>query len=45
VKSYDFKAGQMQKDDELVVIGEKEWGRSPKQILKYLALRYGGFLL
>jgi hypothetical protein len=45
VKSYDFKTGRMQNDDELVVIGEKEWGRNPKAILKYLVLRYGGAFL
>ena len=45
VKSYDFKTGRMQNDDELVVLGEKEWGSNPKAILKYLVLRYAGFLL
>jgi hypothetical protein len=45
VKSFDFKTGRFQKDDELVVMGEKEWGRNPKMILKYLALRYGAFFL
>jgi hypothetical protein len=45
VKSYDLKTGRMQKDDELVVLGEKEWGSNPKAILKYLVLRYGSFLL
>jgi len=45
VTSYDFKTGRMQNDDELVVIGEREWGRNPKAILKYLVLRYGSFLL
>ena len=38
-------AGRMQRDDELVVIGEKEWGTNPKAILKYLVLRYGAFLI
>jgi len=45
LKSYDFKTGRMQSDDELVVIGEKEWGRNPKAILKYLVLLYGGAFL
>jgi hypothetical protein len=41
VKSYDFKSGKMQGNDELVVIGEKEWGGNPKMWLKYLVLRTG----
>jgi len=45
VKSYDFKAGRLQNDDELAVIGEKEWGTNSKAIIKYLGLRYGSFLL
>jgi hypothetical protein len=39
VKSYDFRTKKMQKDDQLVVIGEKEWGWQPKMWGKYLALR------
>jgi hypothetical protein len=44
VKSWDFERDRFQGDDELVVSGEKEWGSNPKMILKYLVLRYGGFL-
>jgi len=39
VKSHDFRTKTMQKDDQLVVIGEKEWGWKPKMWGKYLALR------
>ncbi len=45
IKSYDFNSGRFQKDDELVIRGPKEWGNKPKALLKYLALRYGSFLL
>ncbi len=45
VKSFDFKSGRLQTDDELVVVGEKQWGRDPKALAKYLVLRYGAFLL
>ena len=44
IRSWDFEKARFQRDDELVVIGEKQWGRDPKAILKYLVLRYGGFL-
>ena len=30
VKSWCFKTGRFQRDDELVVIGEREWGRDLK---------------
>jgi len=43
VKSYDFKTGKMQGNDELVVMGEKEWGWNAKIWLKYMALRAGLF--
>lgn len=43
VKSYDFKNKRLQTDDELTVIGEKEWGRNPKMLLKYIFLRTGLF--
>jgi len=43
VQSYDFKTKRLQTDDELTVIGEKEWGRNPKMLLKYMALRAGLF--
>ena len=39
VESYDFKKRSLQKDDELVIIGEKTWGTNPKALLKYLVLR------
>ena len=45
VKSWDFSNGRFQGDDELVLIGEKEWGTNLKAILKYLVLRYGSFLI
>lgn len=40
VESYDFKKRSLQKDDELVIIGEKTWGTNPKALLKYLVVRY-----
>ena len=40
VKSYDLKAKRLQRDDELKIVAEKDWGTNPKSILKYLALRY-----
>lgn len=40
VESYDFKKRLLQKDDELVIRGNKTWGYSPKAIMKYLVLRY-----
>lgn len=39
VKSHDFRTKTMQRDDQLVVIGKKEWGWKPKMWGKYLALR------
>jgi hypothetical protein len=45
VKSWDFEKGRFQRGDELVILGEKEWGSNPKAILKYLVLRYGSFLI
>ncbi len=41
VKSCDLKNGKLQDNDELVVIGETEWGWNVKMILKYLVLRTG----
>ena len=38
--SYDFKNASFQKDDRLVIMGNKRWGSDPKAILKYLYLRY-----
>ena len=40
VKSWDFEKGGFQGDDELVVIGEREWGRDLKTLMKYFYLRY-----
>ena len=40
VKLYDFAKNRLQKDNELTVLGEKEWGRNPKMILKYLVLKF-----
>jgi hypothetical protein len=45
IKSFDVVQHRFQDDDELMVVGKKEWGRNPKMILKYLLLRYGAFLL
>ena len=40
VKSYDFKTKGFQKDDALVLIGEKFWGRDFKMLMKYWVLRF-----
>jgi hypothetical protein len=40
VMSYDVKAERTQRDDELMILAEKEWGGKSKVILKYLALKY-----
>jgi hypothetical protein len=40
VESYDFRANRLQRDDELMIRAEKEWGGNLKTILKYQALRY-----
>ncbi|MEF9427326.1 MAG: hypothetical protein L0956_09220 [Candidatus Mariimomonas ferrooxydans] len=40
VISFDFKKDAFQKNDELVIFGEKRWGSNIKQIMKYLVLRY-----
>jgi hypothetical protein len=40
VKSWDFEKERLQRDDELVILGEKEWGRDFKTLLKYFYLRY-----
>jgi hypothetical protein len=39
VKSYDLKEKAFQQDDDLVVIGKKDWGTNIKALLKYLVLR------
>jgi hypothetical protein len=41
VESYDFATGRIQRDEDLVIHAEKQWGTNPKAILKYLYLRYG----
>ena len=40
IDSYDFETNRLEQDDELVVLGKKTWGTSPKPILKYLVFRY-----
>jgi hypothetical protein len=40
VMSYDLGVKRIQRDDELMITGEKTWGGKPKMVLKYLALRY-----
>jgi len=40
VKSWDFKTNRFQKDDELVVIGERKWGWDVKTLMKYFYVRY-----
>jgi len=40
VMSYDFKTKALQKDDDLIVIGDKKWGNNVKALMKYLLLRY-----
>jgi hypothetical protein len=45
VRSYDIGAGRFQGADEMIVTGEKEWGRDPKALGKYFLMRYGSFLL
>jgi hypothetical protein len=40
VKSYDFNTAKLQKNNELVIIGRKEWGWDVKTLMKYFYLRY-----
>lgn len=40
VQSFDFLSNSIQKDDELVVIGDKLWGNNFKSIIKHLILRF-----
>jgi hypothetical protein len=40
VESWDFNDNRMQGGDELVVIGEREWGWDLKTLMKYFYLRY-----
>ena len=44
VKSYDFKTGSFQRNDRLVIIGDKRWGTNIKQIMKYLTLRIFNYI-
>lgn len=39
VTSYDFAKKSLQRDDEMTIVGSKEWGADPKGILRYLYLR------
>ncbi len=40
IRSYDFSTKSFQDDSNLVVVGEKKWGKNLKSIVKYLILRY-----
>lgn len=40
VISYNFKTKSFQKDNDLLVIGNKKWGNNPKAIMKYMLLRF-----
>ena len=42
VKSFDFKTRSFQGDEDLVVMGEKTWGKHAKTLLKYLIFRFVG---
>jgi hypothetical protein len=42
VHSYNFHKKRYQNDDELVIIGNKEWGNDFRSIMKYLYLRLIG---
>jgi hypothetical protein len=39
IQSFDFFVQRLQKDDELVVVGEKTWGYDIKSLLKYFLTR------
>ena len=41
IQSYDHGLKRMQRDDELVVRGDIEWGRDVKTLLKYVGFRTG----
>jgi hypothetical protein len=45
VKSFDLSAGRFQREDEMMIMGDREWGSDIKAIGKYLLMRYGSFLL
>ncbi|HHL34204.1 MAG TPA: DUF362 domain-containing protein [Desulfobulbaceae bacterium] len=40
IKSFNFRTGSFQKDDELIVLGDKRWGNNIKPLLKYFILKY-----
>lgn len=40
VCSYDLNAGQVQKEEELAIVGEITWGTNPLHLAKLLTLRY-----
>ena len=39
IQSFDYSIMKQQKDDELVVIGEKTWGYDIKSIFRYFISR------
>jgi hypothetical protein len=45
IKSYDHRIKRMQRDDELIVKGDVEWGRGVKTLMKYFAFRTGLYKL
>lgn len=42
IKSYDLGKGTLQNDNELALVGARQWGWRPRPILKYLYLRVMG---
>jgi len=44
VLSWDKREDRLQKDEELIVRGKRFWGSNPKQLAKYLAMRFMPFL-
>jgi hypothetical protein len=40
IKSFDFNSNSLQKDNELIVEGEKKWGNNLKNIIKYFVIKY-----
>ncbi len=40
IVAYDFKKGDLMKDNELMIFGDKVWGSNFKLIMKYFAQRY-----
>ena len=45
VTSFDVRSGRLQSEDELVILGDRQWGTDPKAIMKFLLFRYGSFLI